>query len=225
MMFSGEPGTGKTMASEVIANELKLDLYKIDLSFVVSKYVGETEKNLNSIFKEAETSNAMLFFDECDAIFGKRSEIKDAHDRYANIEISYLLQKLEEYTGVVILATNFAKNIDNAFLRRIQFLVEFPRPSEAYRLKIWQNIFPNGAPVDRNAIEMDFLARQFDISGGTIKNAALSAAFYAASEEPSLISMRHLIMGVKRELDKLGRPCMKSEFGKYYNLVNDSNSG
>ncbi|MCK4819362.1 ATP-binding protein, partial [bacterium] len=136
ILFSGPSGTGKTMAAEIIANELKLELYKIDLSCVVSKYIGETEKNLSKIFKEAETSNAVLFFDEADALFGKRSEVKDSHDRYANIEINYLLQKMEEHKGIAILASNFRKNIDEAFTRRMHFTVDFPFPDEEYRLRI-----------------------------------------------------------------------------------------
>ena len=146
VLFAGPSGTGKTMAAEIIAGELGLDLYKIDLSTVVSKYIGETEKNLARIFAEAETSNAILFFDEADALFGKRSEVRDAHDRYANIEIAYLLQKMEEYEGVVILATNLRKNMDDAFVRRVHFTVEFPFPAEADRRRIWEQIWPAETP-------------------------------------------------------------------------------
>ena len=141
VLFSGVSGTGKTMAAEIIANELELDLYKIDLSSVVSKYIGETEKNLNKIFHEAESSNAILFFDEADAFFGKRSEVKDYHDRYANIEIGYLLQKMEEYEGISILATNLKQNMDDAFTRRINFVVEFPFPDEESRLQLLKGLF------------------------------------------------------------------------------------
>jgi SpoVK/Ycf46/Vps4 family AAA+-type ATPase len=216
ILFAGESGTGKTMAAEIIGYELKLDLYKIDLSSVVSKFIGETEKNLNQIFKEAETSNAILFFDECDAIFGKRSEIKDSHDRYANLEISYLLQKLEEHKEIVILASNLAQNIDDAFTRRMQFWVEFPFPDERNRLEIWKNIFPQAAPLNED-VELDFLAKQFSISGGVIKNIALKSAFFAA-QESSVITMKHILEALKREFEKMGKPCLKSDFGKYYSV-------
>ncbi|HEY9247136.1 MAG TPA: ATP-binding protein, partial [Candidatus Methanoperedens sp.] len=179
VLFSGPSGTGKTMAAEIIARETQLDIYKIDLSNVVSKYIGETEKNLSRIFKEAETSNAILFFDEADALFGKRSEVKDAHDRYANIEIGYLLQKMEEYDGVVILATNLGKNIDDAFLRRMQIVIEFPFPDDTQRKLIWKGIFPKESPLARD-IDYKFLSEKIKLAGGNIKNMALAAAFYAA---------------------------------------------
>jgi SpoVK/Ycf46/Vps4 family AAA+-type ATPase len=217
ILFSGPSGTGKTMAADIIANELKLELYKIDLSCVVSKYIGETEKNLAKIFKEAETSNAILFFDEADALFGKRSEVKDSHDRYANIEINYLLQKMEEHEGIVILASNFRKNIDDAFTRRMHFTVDFPFPDEKYRLKIWQNIFPKETPKSEE-IEFEFLAKQFKISGGNIKNIALHAAFLAAGNSKK-VDMAHIIQGTKREYQKMGKLCVKSDFGKYFELV------
>jgi len=203
VLFAGPSGTGKTMAAEVIANELSLDLYKIDLSQVVSKYIGETEKNLDRVFREAQTSNAILFFDEADALFGKRSEVKDAHDRYANIEIGYLLQKMEEYEGVAILATNLRANLDEAFARRMHFTVEFPFPDEEYRYRIWRGIFPPEAPL---ADDVDFatLARSFKLSGGNIKNIALAAAFLAA-DEGQPISMKHLLQAAKREFQKVGR--------------------
>jgi SpoVK/Ycf46/Vps4 family AAA+-type ATPase len=216
-LFSGSSGTGKTMAAEIIANYLKMDLYKIDLSSVVSKYIGETEKNLNKIFKEAETANAILLFDEADALFGKRSEVRDAHDRYANIEINYLLQKIEEHEGVVILTTNFRKNIDDAFTRRFHFVVDFPFPDQEYRLKIWRNIFPPGIPRNHD-VDLDFMARKFKITGGNIKNIALTTAFLAASDGKE-IRMEHIILATKREYQKMGSLCDKSEFGKYYELV------
>ncbi|HEV8483544.1 MAG TPA: AAA family ATPase [Blastocatellia bacterium] len=202
-LFSGPPGTGKTMAAEVIANELQLDLYKIDLSQVVSKYIGETEKNLHNIFREAQSSAAILFFDEADALFGKRSEVKDAHDRYANIEIGYLLQKMEEYDGIAILATNLRQNMDEAFVRRMQFIVEFPFPDEDYRRRIWEVIFPSEAPI---AEDVDFavLARDVRLAGGNIKSIALAAAFFAASDG-QVIRMPHLIGAARREYQKLGR--------------------
>ncbi len=178
ILFAGPSGTGKTMAAEIIAGELGLELYKIDLSTVVSKYIGETEKNLSGIFTEAETSNAILFFDEADALFGKRSEVRDSHDRYANIETGYLLQRMEEYEGVVILATNLRKNMDEAFVRRLHFTVEFPFPGEKDRHKIWLSVWPAETPRDP-ALDLSFMARRFEISGGNICNIALAAAFLA----------------------------------------------
>ncbi|MDG3548143.1 AAA family ATPase [Methanobacterium formicicum] len=215
--FSGSSGTGKTMAAEVIASELKLDLYKVDLSMVVSKYIGETEKNLNQIFHEAEQSNAILFFDEADALFGKRTEIRDSHDRYANIEISYLLQKMEEYEGIVIMATNLSQNIDEAFLRRMHFSVEFPFPEEQCRHEIWKTLIPQEAPVSDD-IDFNFLARNFKLAGGNIKNIIVNAAFYAA-EDSRIINMGHIIKGLKREYQKIGKICSQSDFGEYYELI------
>lgn len=203
VLFSGSPGTGKTMAAEVIANELQIDLYKIDLSQVVSKYIGETEKNLDRIFTTAQSANAILFFDEADALFGKRSPVKDAHDRYANIEVGYLLQKMEEYEGVAILATNLRDNMDDAFVRRIQIIVEFPFPDEEYRQRIWQVIFPPEAPIGED-VDFGFLAKEVRLAGGNIKNIALAAAFYAASDGGE-IQMSHLIKAATREYQKLGR--------------------
>lgn len=203
MLFSGPPGTGKTMAAEVIAAELSLDLYKIDLSTIVSKYIGETEKNLERIFSEAQSSNAILFFDEADAIFGKRSEVKDAHDRYANIEISYLLQRMEAYNGVTILATNLRANLDEAFTRRLQFAVDFPFPDESYRLRIWQTLLPSGVPREAD-LDFELLARRFKLAGGNIRNILVGAAYLAASDGGRL-GMKHLLHGTRRELQKMGR--------------------
>jgi SpoVK/Ycf46/Vps4 family AAA+-type ATPase len=217
VLFVGPSGTGKTMAAEIIAGELKLDLYKIDLSCVVSKYIGETEKNLSKIFQEAEQSNAILFFDEADAIFGKRSEVKDSHDRYANIEINYLLQKLEEYEGIVILASNFQKNMDEAFTRRMRFIIEFPFPDEAYRYRIWQSVFPQDTPLGDD-IDFEFLAKKFKMSGGNIKNIAMGAAFLAA-EDSGIVSMEPVIRATKREFQKMGRLCVKADFEHYFELV------
>jgi len=217
ILFSGASGTGKTMAAEVIASELNLDLYKIDLSMVVSKYIGETEKNLSRIFKEAEQSNAILFFDEADALFGKRSEVRDSHDRYANIEISYLLQKMEENEGIVILASNLSQNIDDAFLRRMHFTLEFPFPEEEYRYKIWRSLFPTEAPIAKD-IDFAFLAKKFKFAGGNIKNIIVNAAFLAAEDSGS-ITMEHIIKAAKREFQKSGKVCSQSEFGKYYELI------
>ncbi|HEX8852892.1 MAG TPA: ATP-binding protein, partial [Pyrinomonadaceae bacterium] len=218
-LFYGPSGTGKTMAVEIIARELGLDAYKIDLSTVVSKYIGETEKNLNRIFKEAETSNAILFFDEADALFGKRSEVKDAHDRYANIEINFLLQRVEEFDGMVILATNLRKNIDDAFFRRVSLAVEFPFPEEGERFLIWQRHFPQAAPVDED-VDFDFLASRLNVAGGNIKNIAVNAAFMAA-ENSGRIHMRHLIRAARREYEKIGRMCTEMEFSPYHTLLGD----
>ncbi|MBL8392588.1 MAG: ATP-binding protein [Candidatus Accumulibacter sp.] len=203
VLFSGPPGTGKTMAGDVIANELSLTLYKIDLSQVVSKYIGETEKNLERIFTAAQNTNAILFFDEADALFGKRSEVRDAHDRYANIEVGYLLQKMEEYEGVAILATNLRAHMDDAFVRRMHAIVEFQFPDEMLRRRIWEVVFPREAPL---AEDVDFavLAREVKLAGGNIRNIALTAAFYAA-DAGETIGMSHLLRAARREHQKIGR--------------------
>lgn len=203
ILFSGPPGTGKTMAAEVIARELGLDLYKIDLSGVVSKYIGETEKNLERIFSEAENSNAILFFDEADAVFGKRSEVKDAHDRYANIEISYLLQRMEAYGGITILATNLRANLDDAFTRRLQFVIDFPFPEEDDRKRIWKTLFPPELPREED-LDFVLLADRFKLAGGNIRNIIVNAAYLAAADGQP-VSMKHLLHGVRRELQKMGR--------------------
>ncbi|MDQ4077689.1 MAG: ATP-binding protein [Chloroflexota bacterium] len=203
VLFAGPPGTGKTMAAEVIARELKLDLYKIDLSTVVSKYIGETEKNLERIFVEAESSNAILFFDEADALFGKRSEVRDSHDRYANIEISYLLQRMEGYDGVTILATNLRANLDEAFTRRLQFVVDFPFPEEEERLRIWRALFPAEVPHVSD-LDLPLLARRFKFAGGSIRNVIVTAAYLAAADG-GVVTMAHLLHGTRRELQKMGR--------------------
>ncbi|HBV97838.1 MAG: hypothetical protein JL50_02645 [Peptococcaceae bacterium BICA1-7] len=217
MLFSGPPGTGKTMSAQVVALELYMELYKIDLSQVVSKYIGETEKNLQLIFREAELSNAILFFDETDALFGKRSEVKDSHDRYANIETAFLLQKMEEYDGITIMATNFRQNIDDAFMRRISFVIEFPFPNAEYRQKIWRSMFPPEAPLASD-IDFGFIAEKFEIAGGNIKNIALSAAFLAAENSES-ICMKHIIKAARHELQKTGKILLKEDLGEYYNLI------
>ncbi len=202
-LFAGPPGTGKTLAAQVIAAELKMDLYKIDLSTVVSKYIGETEKNLERIFSQAKNSNAILFFDEADSIFGKRSEVKDAHDRYANIEVGYLLQRMETYDGVVILATNLRSNLDDAFTRRIQFIIEFPFPDEQERKRIWEVLFPVGVPKS-NDIDLQDLGSRFRLTGGSIRNVIISASFLAVSDKMP-VSNHHLTHAIRREMQKMGR--------------------
>ncbi|APR88327.1 Cell division protein FtsH [Minicystis rosea] len=202
-LFVGPPGTGKTMAAGVIAGELGLALYHVDLSTVVSKYIGETEKHLGRLFDDAEASNAVLLFDEADAIFGKRTEARDAHDRHANLETSYLLQRIDAYQGAVILSTNFARNMDEAFLRRLQFIVDFPLPNLAERLRIWDQIWPSDMPRDED-LDAAFLARRLEVSGGHIRNMALSAAFLAA-EEGAKVGMRHVLHAARRELAKMGK--------------------
>lgn len=210
ILFAGPSGTGKTMAAEIMAGELNLDLYKIDLSTVVSKYIGETEKNLGRIFSEAENSNAILFFDEADALFGKRSEVRDSHDRYANIEVNYLLQKMEEHEGVVILATNFRKNMDDAFVRRMHFTVEFSFPDQSERRRIWEQIWPKETPQSSD-LDFDFMARRYEIPGGNIRNIAMAAAFLAASDG-GVVSMTHLLHGTRREFQKMGKVVRQGEF-------------
>lgn len=212
-LFAGPSGVGKTMAAEVIARELELDLYKIDLSGVVSKYIGETEKNLERIFAAAENASAILFFDEADALFGKRSEVRDSHDRYANIEISYLLQKMETYDGVAILASNLRQNLDESFVRRLAFTIHFPFPDEPHRRRIWAGIWPEQAPLDPE-VDLDFLASGFKLSGGNIRNVALAAAFLAA-EAGSAIRMSHLMVAVEREYQKMSKPVGREQFGRW----------
>lgn len=202
-LFNGLSGTGKTMAASIIGAELGLDLYKIDLSCVVSKYIGETEKNLNRIFDEAQDSSAILFFDEADALFGKRSEVKDAHDRYANIETAYLLQKIEDYSGVVILATNMKQNMDEAFVRRMRFIIHFPFPSDIERQLIWEKSFPREAPLGKD-VDFRWLARKLKITGGHIKNISLRAAFLAV-ERNGVIDMDCLKEAATRETGKMGK--------------------
>ncbi|MGB1253450.1 MAG: ATP-binding protein [Candidatus Promineifilaceae bacterium] len=211
-LFAGEPGTGKTMSAEIIANELGLDMYKIDLSMVVSKYIGETEKNISKIFDEAATSNAILFFDEADSIFGKRSEVKDSHDRHANIEVSYLLQRMETFDGVVILATNLRSNIDEAFTRRLHFAIQFPFPKPVDRERIWRVTFPKETPL---ADDVDFrvLAQRFRLAGGSIRNIVLASAFLAAESGANKVSMEHLLHATRREHQKIGRLLNEQLFG------------
>lgn len=198
-LFHGESGTGKTMAAEVLAQECQLDLYRIDLSAVVSKYIGETEKNLRRIFDAAEVGGAILLFDEADALFGKRTEVKDSHDRHANVEVSYLLQRIETYQGLAILTSNLKNNLDNAFLRRLRFIVQFPFPNAQSRTKIWQHIFPRQTPTK----DLDFKKLgQLKVSGGSIRNIALNAAFLAAQAEQP-VTMDHVRQAAQQDYLKL----------------------
>ena len=213
VLFYGPPGTGKTMAAQVIASRLGMELYRAELSAVVSKYIGETEKNLKQIFYDAKKSQAILFFDEADALFGKRTEVKDSHDKYSNMEAAFLLQEMERYNGVVILATNFVENIDEAFKRRMKFIIEFPFPSAKERREIWQKAIPDEMPLDYD-VDLDFLAEKFELTGSGIKNAVYSAAFLAASNEKS-VGMKELLLAVKREYEKTGKMISDTEVGIY----------
>ncbi len=208
-LFSGASGTGKTLAAEVLANELRLDLHRIDLALMVSKYIGETEKNLKRVFDAAEEGGAILLFDEADALFGKRSEVKDSHDRYANIEVSYLLQRVESYRGLVILTTNLQGTIDTAFLRRLRFIVQFPFPDAEQRAEIWRRVFPSDTPTE--GLDMDRLSR-LSLSGGNIRNLALNAAFLAA-DAGERVGMRHLLRAAHGEYAKLEKPISEAEIG------------
>jgi SpoVK/Ycf46/Vps4 family AAA+-type ATPase len=208
-LFSGASGTGKTLAAEVLAGELRLDLYRIDLSQVVSKYIGETEKNLRQIFDAAEEGGAILFFDEADALFGKRSEVKDSHDRFANIEIAYLLQRMESYRGLAVLATNMKAVLDQAFLRRIRFCVPFPFPTASMRAQIWRRVFPQSTPTE--GLDPLKLA-QLNVPGGNIRNIAMNAAFLAAeADEP--VRMIHLLNAARNEYAKIEKPLTEVETG------------
>ena len=220
VLFAGDSGTGKTMAAQVLAAQLGLEIFRVDLATIVSKYIGETEKNLDRIFGAAEGSNAILFFDEADALFGKRSEVSDSHDRYANIEVAYLLQKMEGYAGAVILATNFRRNIDDAFARRLDFVIDFPFPEADDRRRIWELLLPEEAPLGRD-IDLDFLAHRFKLSGGAIRNCSLSAAFQAA-DDGGVIEMRHLIRAVAQEYGKQGRLTLEADFEHFHELIRGS---
>jgi SpoVK/Ycf46/Vps4 family AAA+-type ATPase len=206
-LFTGNPGTGKTMAAQVIANSLHLDLFRIDLSAIVSKYVGETSKNIERILGRAATKDVVLLFDEADALFGKRTEIKDAHDRFANTDTNYLLQAIEQYPGIVILASNRKANIDTGFLRRLRYVLEFPKPDAVQRLQMWQNMMTSLAgAVSATALEKEVaqLAAMLDITGAQIKLCILSALFIARHDGTAL-SLPHLLRGLERELMKEGR--------------------
>ncbi len=213
-LFTGDSGTGKTLSAEVVAGTLGLDLYVIDLSSVVDKYIGETEKNLDRVFSQADGVNGVLLFDEADAIFGKRSEVRDARDRYANVEIAYLLQRMEQFDGMAILTTNLRANLDEAFLRRLDVLIDFPMPDEAGRRRLWSRHLPPSLPVAGD-IDLDFLARSFRISGGSIRN-IVSTAAYGAVSSGRAVGMTDLIRGTEREYRKLGHLSTEAEFGPYY---------
>ena len=216
-LFAGDSGTGKTMSAEVIAGELGLDLYKVDLATVVDKYVGETEKNLERIFAEAAGVNAVLLFDEADAVFGKRSEVRDAHDRYANIESAYLLQRMESFDGLAILSTNLRANIDEAFTRRLDCIIDFPAPTEELRLALWERCLAPPLPV-ADDLDLAFCARAFELTGGNIRSAAITAAYLAAAVDRP-VRMVHLIAAVEQEYRKLGRLVLEREFGPYLSLL------
>ncbi|MDQ0850366.1 hypothetical protein QFZ65_002304 [Arthrobacter sp. B3I9] len=216
-LFAGDSGTGKTMSAEVVAHDLGLDLYVVDLATVVDKYVGETEKNLERIFTAAAGVNGVLLFDEADAVFGRRSEVKDAHDRYANIESAYLLQRMETFDGLAILATNLRANIDEAFTRRLDVVVDFPLPDAAHRRVLWDRCL--GRTLEREeGIDLGFLGQAFELAGGAIRSAAVTAA-YLAADDGGTVTMKHLVTAVQREYRKLGRLTLESEFGPYWGML------
>jgi hypothetical protein len=210
VLFAGPSGTGKTLAAEVVAGAVGLDAYVMDISTIVSKYIGETEKNLARVFEAAESANAILFFDEADALFGKRTEVRDSHDRYANVEVSYLLQRIESFDGVVVLATNLRKNMDEAFVRRLQFTIDFPFPDERDRRRIWDVVWPPATPLADDC-DLDELARRYDLAGGNIRNIAVAAAFLAAGDG-QVVTMSHLLRATRREYGKLGKIVEEREF-------------
>ena len=216
-LFCGPPGTGKTMAAHVLSSSLSLPLYCINLSQIVDKYIGETEKKLEEVFTIGERSNTILFFDEADSLFGKRSEVNDSKDRYANIEVSYILQRLEQYDGIVIMATNNRNNIDEAFTRRIRYITEFQMPDEQVRMEIWKSCFSKDTPI--LDVDFEFIAKEFEFSGGDIKNVALNAAFLAAQDGSKGIGMIHVIRSIHLELQKTNRVQMSDKFGKYAYMV------
>lgn len=224
VLFAGLPGTGKTMAAEILAVKLNMPMYRIDLSQVVNKYIGETEKNLKRLFDMADTADTILFFDEADALFGRRTEVRDAHDRYANLEISYLLERMERFKGLAILATNRRKDLDEAFLRRLRYIIEFPLPDAPQRKAIWKQVIPEN--VDTSLLDFDFLARQFQLTGGHIRSIVFNACLQTAdgswqgNARPQL-TMDRLLVAVKREYDKLKRSVSLEQFGRYAPLMED----
>jgi len=218
VLFAGPPGTGKTMAAEILASELSLPLFRIDLSQVVNKFIGETEKNLKRIFDAADGSDALLLFDEADAIFGRRMEAHDAHDRYANMEICYLLDRMERFKGLSVLCTNRKKDLDEAFLRRLRYVLEFPLPGVDQRRQIWRQSIPPA--VDASQLDVDFLAERFPVAGGHIRSAVFNACLQtaAAGAAPAL-RMEQVLVALKRELDKSNRPVGLECFGRYAPLI------
>lgn len=218
MVFAGPPGTGKTMAAQAVASELGMELYRAELSAVVDKYIGETEKKLNRIFEEAEKSMAVLFFDEADVLFSKRTEIKESNDKYNNMEIAFLLQKMEEHEGVSILATNYLQNFDEAFRRRVNDIVDFPMPDMPSREKMWRNMIPARLPAAED-IDYPFLARQFQVTGSMIKNAVVYSSFLAAESPGQVLTMEMLLQGIAHELEKSGRKLGREDYGEYNDLV------
>ena len=222
-LFAGDSGTGKTLSAEVIAGELGLDLYVIDLSTVVDKYIGETEKNLDRIFSQADRVNGVLLFDEADALFGKRTEVRDAHDRYANVEVAYLLQRMERFDGTAILTTNLRSNLDEAFTRRLDVIVDFPMPEEADRRRLWELHLDGALPL-ADGLDLGFLARRFRLSGGNIRNIVLTAAHRAAATGQA-VTMDDLVRATDREYRKLGRLSTEAEFAPYFHLVRTTQGG
>jgi len=219
-LFSGAPGTGKTMAAEVIAAEVDVPMFRIDLSQVVNKYIGETEKNLRRLFDAADATEVILFFDEADALFGRRTEVKDAHDRYANLEVSYLLERMERFKGLAILATNRRKDLDEAFLRRLRFAIEFPLPETGERLRIWRQVIPAG--VDATDLDLAFLAQRFPLAGGHIRSVVFHACLQSAGRgTPQRLEMPAVLRAVRREYDKLSRAISLDQFGSYAPLIGD----
>jgi SpoVK/Ycf46/Vps4 family AAA+-type ATPase len=205
-LFAGPSGTGKTMSAQVLARSLGMELYRVDLAGIMSKYIGETEKNLRQVFDACERANVLLFFDEADALFGQRMQVKDAHDRFANIEIDYLLQRMEQFDGIAVLATNRKNEIDQAFLRRVRFIIDFLPPGVAERRELWKRALPARTPSGEellSGIDPQMLAERLDMTGADIKNAATSAAFLARAEN-SLITPRHVFRAARRELAKRG---------------------
>jgi len=224
VLFAGPPGTGKTMGAEILAIKLDLPMYRIDLSQVVNKYIGETEKNLKRVFDVADVSDMILFFDEADSLFGRRTEVSDAHDRYANLEISYLLERMERFKGLAILATNRKKDLDEAFLRRLRYIVDFPLPDADERKKIWRQVVPEHA--DSSQLEFDFLAEQFPLSGGNIRSIVFNACLQCAdgsklvgTDGASQLTMKEVIVAVKREFDKMNRSLSLEQYGAYASLI------
>ncbi len=219
VLFAGPPGTGKTFSARILAKELDLELYKVDLSQMISKYIGETEKNISALFDDASGSSAILLFDEGDALFGKRTEMKDSHDRYANVETAFLLQKIEAYEGISILTTNFMQNIDPAFLRRFRFVVHYPIPDIESRLKIWNGIYPDPVPISKH-VDFSFLAKNFELTGGHIKNIALTSAFKAASNSGK-VDMKCILLSIQYEMGKTGKTVLRSDFGEYAYMLDE----